>query len=106
MGAYDDYMDKNHPFGITSTVDDVHKKLEEDDVYIEKCDETSCINYDSRGFCRYESCILKAAILPKQHDKFVRQCAICGNESDFTNLRGDICSDCIERIANKLLQEG
>lgn len=97
---------KTDDFGITSIVDDVHKKLEEDDVYIEKCNETSCINYDSRGFCRYESCIRESGILPKQHDKFIHKCAICGNERDFTDLRGDICSECIERITNKLLQEG
>lgn len=106
MGAYDDYMDKNHPFGITSTVDDEHKKLEEDGIYIEKCDNTSCINHDSRGFCRYESCVLKAAILPKQHTKFMCHCVVCGNEKDFSNLRGDICIDCISRIINKLLKEG
>ena len=97
---------KTDDFGITSIVDDVHKKLEEDDVYIEKCNETSCINYDSRGFCRYETCVLKAGILPKQHTTFMRNCAICGNDKYFTNLRGDICIDCMSRIINKLLKEG
>lgn len=90
---------------IVSNTDDEHKKLD-DGVYIEKCDDASCINHDSRGFCRYETCVLKAGILPKQHTTFMRNCAICGNDKDFTNLRGDICIDCMSRIINKLLKEG
>ena len=89
---------------IVSNTDDEHKKLD-DGVYIEKCNDTSCINYDSRGFCRYETCVLKADILPKQHTTFMRNCAVCGNDKDFTNLRGDICIDCMSRIINKLLKE-
>ena len=105
MGTYDDYIDKNRPFGITSNVDDEHKKLEEDGIYIEKCDNTSCTNRDSRGFCRYETCVIKSGILPKQHSKFMHHCAICGNEKDFSTLRGDICTDCMGRIINRLLKE-
>lgn len=90
---------------IVSNTDDEHEKLG-DGVYIEKCDDASCINYDSRGFCRYETCVLKADILPKQHTTFMRNCAVCGNDKDFTNLRGDICIDCMSRIINKLLKEG
>jgi hypothetical protein len=90
---------------IVSNTDDEHKKLD-DEVYIEKCNDASCINYDSRGFCRYETCVLKADILPKQHATFMRNCAVCGNDKDFANLRGDICIDCMSRIINKLLKEG
>ena len=82
---------------IVSDTDDGHKKLD-DGVYVEKCDNTSCINHDSRGFCRYETCVLKADTLPKQHSTFMRVCAMCKQEKDFTNLRGDICRSCIDDL--------
>ena len=34
--------------------------LEEDGVYIHKCDNTECNYHDDRGFCRFEACVIEA----------------------------------------------
>lgn len=75
--------------------------LEEDGVYIHKCDNTECDYHDDRGFCRYEACVIK--VVPfKYHTTFMRKCAVCSKVKDFgtnSGLFGDICKDCLHKIA-------
>ena len=74
--------------------------LEEDGVYIHKCDNTNCQYHDDRGFCLFETCVFKA--IPNYHTTFMRKCAICSKVKDFginSGLFGDICKDCLHKIA-------
>lgn len=78
----------------------IPEPLEEDGVYVEKCTKEDCVNYDIRGFCRYEYCVIHPFDNSGCHDRFMRTCKICKEVKDFAHLRGDICEDCLNKLGD------
>lgn len=79
-------------------------KKYDDGVYIEKCDVEDCRYWDSRGFCHFETCVIKGNFI-KAHKTHFRKCKLCEQSMDFTDLNGDICESCLKKIKQKYEEE-